>query len=226
MKSLSTLLVLNIKMNKKYFSAHGGFFSLTLWVALSGASHCYADGWHYQQLSDPLTNQSYSLAQSPRPDRNLYDNIKLQIVCKQQQLQAVVEAESLIESQNSPFVVDYQIDQGDAVKLTFTTFADAKRRGYTNEDAKRIADDLLAGKKVFVRIYTLIKKVLSAEMLLDDAQPAIAKVFADCGVAANTNGNAAMAYGLGQFEQDFAKLNPQQQLQVLAKIKKIMMELP
>jgi len=198
----------------------------TLLLALLASVPCYADGWHYQQLSDPLTNQSYSLAQSPRPDRNLYDNIKLQIVCKQQQLQAVVEAESLIESQNSPFVLDYQIDQSDPVKLTFSTFADSKRRGYTNENAKRIADDLLAGKKVFVRIYTLIKKVLSAEMLLDDAQPAIDKVFADCGMVGNPNGAGANAYSLGQFEQDFAKLNPQQQQQVLAKIKKMMTELP
>ena len=213
-------------MNNRYFFTRNVFFTLTLLMALLSATHCYADNWHYQQQSDPLTNQNFSWAQSPRPDRNLYDNIKLQIVCKQQQLQAVVEAESLIESQNSPFVLDYQIDQGDPVKLTFTTFADSKRRGYTNEAAKRIADDLLAGKKVLIHIYTLIKKVLSAEMLLDDAQPAISKVFADCGLAGNTDGAVAMAYGLGQFEQDFAKLNPQQQQQVLAKIKKMMTELP
>lgn len=202
-------------------------FLIATLLALSGlygAQICYADDWQYFQQSDPLTNQNFSFAQSPRPDRNLFDNIKLKIVCKQNQLMAVVEAESLIESQNSPFVFEYQIDQTDPVKLTFTTFPDSKRKGYNTESAKRIADDLLTGQKVFIRINTLIKKVLSAEILIDQARPAIDKVFTDCGLSDNAILDSA--YSLEQFTQDFAKLKPEQQASILAKLKKLMLEQP
>jgi hypothetical protein len=201
------------------------FLSTTLaFAALTALQTSSADTWSYQQQSDPLTNQSYSYAQSPRPDRTLYDNIKLQIVCKQQQLQTVVEAESLIASQNSPFVLVYQIDQQAPVKITLTTFADSKRKGYNNADAKRLANQLRSGQKIFIRINTLINDELSSEMLLADATPAINKVLTDCGLSIHPT--ETDAYSLAEFEQAFTKLTAEQQQQVLSKIKKIITELP
>ncbi|GAB6141505.1 hypothetical protein JCM14076_22340 [Methylosoma difficile] len=205
-------------MIKPYFSVPA--LALSSFLALPSQA---ADSWSYQQQSDPLTNQSYSYAQSPRPDRSLYDNIKLQIVCKQQQLQVVVETESLIASQNSPFVVEYQIDQQPALKMNLTTFADSKRKGFNQENAKAFADSLLTGQKIFIRINTLIKKTLSSEMLLTDAAPAIGKVLGDCGLSAAT---ASTPYSLAEFEQAFAKLPPEQQQNILVKLKKIITEGP
>ena len=42
-----------------------------------------------------------------------YDNIMLEIVCKENKLQVVIDAENLITSQGSSFDLEYQIDEKD-----------------------------------------------------------------------------------------------------------------
>jgi len=67
--------------------------------------------WSYHQESDSLTNQTYSLAQSPLPQPGLYDDMMLEIVCKENKLQAVIDTNDLIASQSSRFSLEYQIDK-------------------------------------------------------------------------------------------------------------------
>ena len=119
--------------------------------------------WSYHQESDSLTNQTYSFAQSPLPRPGLYDNIMLEIVCKENKLQAVIDADDLIASQNSSFDLEYQIDKKSPVPVPMKTFPDSKRKGYTIEFAKRIADDMLTGQAIFIRVNTMIRTVLSVQ---------------------------------------------------------------
>ena len=179
-----------------------------------------ANTWSYHQENDRLSNRTYSFALSPLPTRGLYDNLRLEILCKDNVLQVSADADSLIASQGSAFDFEYQIDKNPPVTLQMKTFPDSKRKGYTEEYAKRIIDDLLTGQAVFIRINTMIQKVLSAAMPLENAEEPIKQVMADCGL----NATAEPAYSLSEFEQDFGKLPPEQQQQVLSKIKKIIME--
>ena len=48
------------------------------------------NGWNYQQKNDSLSNETYSLAQSPLPRPGLYDDMMLSIVCREGKLQAVI----------------------------------------------------------------------------------------------------------------------------------------
>lgn len=179
-----------------------------------------AETWSYHQESDRLSNRSYSFAQSPLPPRGLYDNIRLEIICKDNTLQVVIDADSLIASQGSAFDFEYQIDKNPPVKLKMKTFKDSKRRGYTEEDAKRIIDDILTGQSIFIRVNTMIRKVLSAAIPLENEAEPIKQVVTDCGLALS----GAPAYSLSEFEQEFGKLPSEQQQQVLGKIKKIILE--
>ena len=130
----------------------------------------FADNtWSYHQENDRLSNRNYSFALSPLPSRGLYDNIKLEIICKENLLQVAIEADSLIASQGSAFDFEYQIDKNPPVMLQMKTFKDSKRRGYTEEYAKRIVDDLLAGQSVFIRVNTMIREVLSVALPLENA---------------------------------------------------------
>ncbi|MDD5412996.1 MAG: hypothetical protein PHF31_16595 [Methylobacter sp.] len=183
------------------------------------------NNWSYHQESDRLTNRTYSFARSPMPTRGLYDDIKLEIVCKDNNLQAVIDADSLIASQNSTFDVEYQIDKKAPVTIQMRIFKDSKRKGYSDEYAKRIADDILTGQSIFIRVHTLIKKVLSGSMSLENAAEPIKQVFADCSLAAADNLGSEPAYSLSEFEQEFNKLSPDQQQKVLGEIKKMMMEM-
>ena len=181
--------------------------------------------WSYHQESDSLTNQTYSFAKSPLPRPGLYDNIMLEIVCKDNKLQAVIEAEDLIASPGSSFDMEYQIDKKTPVTVQMKTFPDSKRKGYSDEFAKRMADDLLTGQAIFIRVNTMIKTVLSSSMPLNNAAEPIKQVLADCGFNASNNVTSEPAYSLTGFEQEFSKLSLEQQQQVLAKIQKIMLEI-
>jgi len=199
--------------------------SIQVGIVLLFACPLYAwadNNWSYQQKSDSLNNQTYSTALSPLPRPGLYDDMTLEIVCKDHKLQAVINADDLIASQNSEFKIEYQIDKNPAVKLSMKTFPDSKRRGYTEADAKRIADDLLTGQAVFIRINTMIRTVLSSSIPLDNIAEPIAQVLKDCGLSASTKITGESAYNLTMFEQEFNQLSSEQKQNVLIKIKEIM----
>ena len=179
-----------------------------------------ANTWSYHQENDRLSNRSYSFALSPLPPRGLYDNIRLEIICKDNTLQVVIDADSLIASQGSTFDFEYQIDKNPPITLQMKTFKDSKRRGYNEEQSKRIVEDLLTGQSIFIRVNTMIRTVLSAAMPLDNATEPVKHVVADCGF----NASKEPSYSLTEFEQELGKLPSEQQQQVLGKIKQIIME--
>ena len=183
-----------------------------------------ANTWSYYQETDRLSNRSYSFALSPMPAHGLYDGIKLQISCKDNVLQASIDADSLIASQGSVFDVEYQVDKNPPVTIQMKTFSDSKRRGYTEQYAKSVVDSLLTGQSVFIRVNTMIRKVLSAALPLDSAAEPIKHVVADCGLSLAGNAGADVGYSLAEFVQEFGKLPSAQQQQVLGKIKNIITE--
>ncbi len=178
--------------------------------------------WSYHQESDRLTNRTYSFIQSPIPPRGIYDNMRLEIVCKENKLQVVIDADDLIASQGSNFDLEYQIDEKTPVTIQMKTFPDSKRKGYSDDFAKRIADDILTGQTIFIRVTTMIRRVLSTSIPLDNAAEPIKHVFADCGLGLSASESV---YSLTQFEKEFSQLSPEQQQQVLLKIKQILMEI-
>ena len=208
---------------------HSRFFCssrLAFVLALACPLTAWSDNtWSYHQEIDSLSNQTYSYAQSPLPRPGLYDDIMLEIVCKGNKLQAVIDADDLIASQGSRFNLNYQIDKMTPVAVAMKTFPDSKRKGYTEEFAKRIADDLLTGQTLFIRVNTMIRTVLSSSMSLANVEEPLKHVLADCGLTAADNKTGQPAYSLAEFEQDLSKLTVEQQQQVLANIKKMMLEM-
>lgn len=201
-----------------------GVFGVSLWVGLMSANVYAANTWEYIKENDRLTNRAYSVAKSPFPRRDLYDNLHLEVVCRDNALQAIVDADSLIASQGSKFDVEYQIDQNPPVKIQMTTFKDSKRRGFTSEYAASLVADMLSGKAVFVRVNTLIREVLSGSIPMDGGAGPLMHVLADCGTAP-VDTEVDVSYKLEDFERDFTKLNQAQQRQVLGKINQIIKEL-
>ena len=118
--------------------------------------------------------------------------------------------------------IDYQIDKMPAITIAMKTFPDSKRKGYTEEFAKQLAGDLLAGQTLFIQVNTIIRTVLSSSMPLTNAELTIKQVLADCNLS-TVNGKAtASTYSLSEFEQSFRQLPLDKQQRVLAELKKIM----
>ena len=210
-------------MKYHHFFGKNTLVTLGLWLV---ASPLWADsGWSYRQEHDSLSNQNYSVAQSPLPRPGVYDDMMLAIICKSNKLQAQIEADDLISSQGSNFTLDYQIDKLAPITLTLKTFPDSKRKGYTDVAAQQLADDLLTGQAVFIRINTMLRTVLSSPISLDNAAASIKQVLADCAVSANKTAGET-AYGLAEFQQALSQLTSEQQQHVWAKIKVLMQEMP
>ena len=181
--------------------------------------------WSYCQQNDSLTNQSYSVAQSPLPRPGVYDDMTLEIICKNNKLQAIITTDDLIASQGSAFTLQYQIDKNVPVTLTLKTFPDSKRKGYTELEAKRITDDLLTGQTVFIRVNTMIKTVLSSTIALDNIQEPLKQVLSDCDLNSAHTANNELTYSLSQFEQDFNQRSPEHQSQILKGLKQLMTDI-
>ncbi len=212
-------------MKHRCFFGHG-IQTVALALLIACPVNAWADNtWSYLQESDKLSNRTYSFAQSPMPRRGLYDNMRLGIVCKENKLQVVIDAENLIASQGSHFDLEYQIDQKTPVTVQMKTFPDSKRKGYTDEFAKRIADDMLTGQAIFIRVNTMLRTVLSSSMPLDNAAETIKHVLANCGLSSSDNVTGEPAYSLAEFEQEFSKLSLEQKQQVLTKVEKILKEI-
>lgn len=181
--------------------------------------------WSYHQDRDRLTNQPYSFAKSPLPSSARYEPIRLEVACKENNLQFVIDASSLIASQGRSFDVEYQVDKNPPVTISMKIFADSKRRGYTEEHAREIIDAILTGQSIFIRVNTMLRQVLSAAIDLEGADQPVQQVLADCGVEVSDKADGGAAYSWAEFEQDFNRLSSAQQQEVLGKIKKIMREL-
>jgi len=200
---------------------------LHFWVAVFSCpiNSLAANTWSYRQQTDRTSNQTYSIAQSPIPRLDLYDELKLAVICKDGKLQAQLEAASISASQGSKFELEYQIDKQPSVNIPMRAFSDSKRRGYTDIEANRMVADMLSGHEAIVlRVKTMIKKVLSASIHLPDAEQPIQQVLSDCGTTPTQPKQTE--FSLADFGQAFNKLSKEQQQQVLQQLKKILMELP
>ncbi len=195
-------------------------------IFLLYASQSWAvEQWSYLETADPSTNRSYSIARSPLPRRDLYDDLRLELVCKDNKLLAVIDSDILIASQGSNFDVEYQIDKQAPVKIQMRTFPDSKRKGYNDAQAKTVADALLSGQSVFIRVTTMIRRVLSGSIPLDGVVEPVKHVLADCGgVTQNQAPVTETPYSLTDFEQAFGQLSPAQQQRILSQIQKLMAE--
>jgi len=209
---------------KRFFST--GICALVFATLCGPVQGWAANTWSYRQENDRLNNQTYSVALSPMPRRDLYDELKLEIICRDKHLQVAINADSLIASQGSQFDVEYQIDKQAPVTIKMRTFPDSKRRGYTNDEAKQLVDAILTGRdSVFIRVKTMIRETLSGAIPLQDAAQAVQQVLSDCGMAVPADTGSEPAYSLADFVRDFNQLTPAQQQPVLERIKKILTDL-
>ncbi|MBE0469873.1 MAG: hypothetical protein IBX55_10260 [Methyloprofundus sp.] len=139
------------------------------------------NSWTLHHQWDKLNNVNYTLARSPLAPRGLYDRLRMDIVCKENKLQFVLAANSLLASKDHAFKFEYQIDKRTAVTMTMRGTSD-RRHGYTDENADKIALDMLTGQSVFIRANTMIRTALVSLISLEGAEQPIQQVLLDCGV--------------------------------------------
>ncbi len=179
------------------------------------------EAWSYHREWDKLTNVDYSLARSPLPRRGAYDTLRLELICKNQRLQFALDSYNLITSKGNVFDVDYRVDGNDPVALRMRTYADTKRRGFSDDRVMDIVGDLLSGQSIFIRVHTIIQTVLSAKISLQGAAQPIERVLADCGESLPGRQNQQPDYGMTEFERDLKALAPERQRQVWETIKQL-----
>jgi hypothetical protein len=198
-------------------------FSRVIGLLLIAPAGYAENTWTFTQANDPLNNRVITSVVAPRSLDGVYDNIKLSLVCSDNKLQVALNSDALITSQGSFFDVEYQIDKNVPVKIRMQTFPDSKRKGFTDEYAKAMLDSMLSGNTLFLKVNTMIRKVLTTAIPLDGASPVLNKVLTACAGTAETK--SAPTYSFEVFAQEFNALSPDKQQLALQKIKMLMQEL-
>ncbi len=200
-------------------SAQFGLLLLLVSLATTAVS---AESWQYHQDVDRLSNEAYSSVTSPTLPRGLYDDLKITIMCRQQSLQVIIDSDSFIASQDRQFEMEYQLDKQAAVTLVMRTFPDSKRKGVNTTEAKALFDGMLISQdKLYIRVKTMLKEVLTATFPLNDAHQALEKILSDCrptAVGDSTN----TAFSLRDFEHALKQLPIDQQQHLLNTIKNLL----
>lgn len=197
--------------------------AVTLTVAFSPFS-AQAAPWQYHQESEALTDKQYSYAVGIRFNYEYNNNFTVSFYCQEGKVWFRMHADTLIAPKGEEFQFSYRVDKREARQLSMRTFSNANQSGYTYENVRRIAKDILGGNSMFVRAVTLDNDYLEAKINLVGSDRAIRKVFSDCGVNMDSTSvtSPKTTYSLNDFTTSFKKLMPAQKEKVLNDLRQIM----
>ena len=208
------------RVQRSRFGRIMGVFLMASTTSVVAETQQEMNSWTFHHEWDKLNNVRYTLARSPLPQHGLYDRLRMEVVCKENKLQFVLDANSLLASKGRAFEFEYQINKRTPVTIMLRGASD-KRHGYTDENVDKIAQDMLNGQTIFIRAHTMIRKVLTSLISLEGAEQPIQQVLLDCGVNLSAKDSEQSAYSLADFEHDYKSLSLDQQRQILEQIKAI-----
>ena len=89
----SGLIVYAQRFDTQFYSRLYCFHSFLSPASADEETDQEMETWAYHKEWDKLNNLSFSLARSPMPKRGLYDDIRLEIICEDNNLQLVAETQ-------------------------------------------------------------------------------------------------------------------------------------
>ncbi len=182
-----------------------------------------ATKWIYKQDSEALTDKQYSFAAGFAFDYEYNNDFTVSFQCTEGKVRFEINADTLITSKGKDFPFAYRVDKRESRQISMRTFSNENQGGYTYDNVKRIARDILGGSQMFVRAVAWDNDYLEAQISLSGSDSAIRNVFRDCGESLDSGASAKKAdYSLNDFTSSFKKLTPAQQNKVLEQIKSIM----
>ncbi|MGF1543700.1 MAG: hypothetical protein ACFB00_04225 [Parvularculaceae bacterium] len=145
------------------------------------AAPASASGWTYVKTADRLTNESFAIAEGAPVRRRGDDDFRVRFECR-----GGDDFVFALKTRGAPlggrsFKIEYRIDAGDDRGFRLRPYANARDGGLNRYEAATLANELLLGNNVFVRVTGPGKESLEAEFSLRDAAGPIAKAAAACG---------------------------------------------
>jgi hypothetical protein len=177
-----------------------------------------AAGWSYDVNEDNITGEKYSFA---RGWESRYGGryFTLMFVCRGNELNFEIDADTYIAQKGESFPFQYRIDDLDAKGFTMRTFSNSSTGGFSYESAKYLADELKGANSIFVRAITWDNEYIEAKVSLRGSDSTIGRVLKDCAI--DTPKTKKPEYTFNQFRKDFNSLSAKKQKQVLTKLQKL-----
>lgn len=186
-------------------------------------SQSEAAQWMYKQDSEKLTDKQYSFAAGFAFDYQFNNDFTVSFQCTEGKVRFEIDVDTLINSKSEEFPFAYRVDKREPRKMSMRTYSNQNQGGFTYDNVKQIARDILGGNRMFVRAVTWNNDYLEAQISLSGSDSAIRRVFADCGESLDASSTSTKAdYSLDDFTTNFKKLTPGQQQKILKDLERIM----
>jgi len=194
---------------------------VSIGILVSANAHAFR--WMYKQDSEELTDKQYSFAAGFARHYKYNNNFTVSFDCTGGKIRFKINADTLITSKGEEFTFAYRVDKRESRQLILRTFSNNNQGGYTYDNVRRIAQDILGGNEMFVRVITWDNDYLEARISLERSDSAIRKVFSDCGMNLDLSApSPKSSYSLNDFTASFRKLTPAQQEKVLKELQELM----
>ena len=180
--------------------------------------------WKYQILRNNFDDSVLTFAWTSAPNYQYKNDFSVGFKCRKGQLYFEVDVDTFITAKGEPFNFQYRVDNNEVKTIEMKTLSYTNNAGSTRKAAKRMAQEIIGGKRMKMRVIGWSNSFFDANISLIGAAAKIKNVFGDCLV--NISGDDIKAsksyYSLEQFLNDFRKLTPKLKRNILETIEKIM----
>lgn len=143
---------------------------------------CFGATWKYTSSSDELTDEVTTSALAFDFSYKYSYDFTIGFQCTNNKVRFIVGVDTLIEVKGDEFNFSYRVDKRPANSLRMNVYSNDNQGGYTINHAKTVAENILGGNSIFVRVITWNNDYLETTIRLDGSDAVIKKVFNDCGV--------------------------------------------
>lgn len=180
--------------------------------------------WKYQILKNNFDDSVLTFAWTSAPNYQYKNDFSVGFKCKKDQLYFEVDVDTFITAKGETFNFQYRVDDNEVKTIEMKTLSYTNNAGSTRKFAKRMAQEIIGGKRMKMRVIGWSNSFFDADISLLGAAPKIKNVFGDClvNISSSESKTSKLSYSLEKFLNDFKKLTPKLKRNILATIEKIM----
>ena len=180
--------------------------------------------WRYTTNKNKFDDKISTTAWAYTANYKYQNNFSVGFKCAEGRLHFEIDVGTFITGKGESFEFQYRVDNQKTKTIKMKTFSHSNNGGTTYHSAKKIATDIIGGKKMAARAIGWSNEFFDADISLAEANVTVTRVFEDCliHIAEETNPLSEDNYSLTDFLNDFKKLTPKLQKHILKGIKNLM----
>ena len=215
-----------IKVIIKYFLRRNLLFLFFIIIALFPADTRAQNkmDWKYSIIKNKFNDMMSTSAQAITSNYKFQNDFAIAFKCSNGHLTFEVDVDTFITSKGDTFNFQYRVDKQKSKTIELKTLMHTNNAGNTRNFSQEFVHEIIKGQTMHARVIGWSNEFFDAEISLNKAEDSISRVFQDClsSIFAQEQEKNDEDYSLNEFLNDFKKLTPKLQRNILEGIKKLM----